>query len=212
MNASYVNAHDISDLENDVFKQGKLIAAPLDYYSQFPFEKLRFFMGIHGLYMLPTIELIDFLKFWIGGGTAIDIAAGNGSLGRSLDIPITDIKLQEIPAVAAYYKSIGQPVTTYPDDVERLDYKEAITKYNPQTVVCSFATHLDHDGSTGGSPIGIDYKYILSKVKTLIHIGNLDVHRTNPALKRAHYSFQGDYIITRCTNKKQNRIFIWVNK
>lgn len=126
---------DISELEKQVFNQeGKLIIKPYAFWEKYSLDEIHNFTLTHAIYVIPTLELISFLKENILGN-AIEIGAGNGSIGRALNIPITDSRMQERPDIRLMYLATSQPVIKYPEDVEKLDAIEAIHKYKPQTVI-----------------------------------------------------------------------------
>ncbi|MBN8751548.1 Uncharacterised protein [Xylophilus ampelinus] len=104
-----------------------------------PPEQLRF--GVeHGIYAFLTEELVDWLKSFIAGRTAIEIGAGHGRLAQALGIPATDNRQQEEPALRTYYASLGQPTVRYGDHVEKRDAAAAVVHYRPQVVVAAWAT------------------------------------------------------------------------
>lgn len=168
------------------------------------------FLHVHGIYILPTEELINWLKENISG-SAIEIGAGNGAISRALKIPITDSRLQEQEEIKKIYSAMGQPVIIYPDDVEKLDADEAVKKYNPDTVIGAFITHKYRDDrpEIGGNQYGVEEESILDAVKKYINIGNLITHGMKPILKMKHEQYFFDWIITRAVDQKMNRIFVW---
>lgn len=85
---------DISDLENLIIKNGIVTPCHYDDLKNFTTNQIFNVMHKYGLYTFPTIEVIDFLKEIIQDQIAIEIGAGTGWIGRSLGIPITDLKLQ----------------------------------------------------------------------------------------------------------------------
>ena len=89
--------------------------------DRIPAASLRLWCHLNARYGLPTVELVAWLHQFIAGRQAIEIGAGHGDLGRQLGIPTTDSRIQERPDVAAFYRSIGQPVIQYPSWIERLE-------------------------------------------------------------------------------------------
>jgi hypothetical protein len=203
-----INRTNISDIENEAFKNEFLIPLPFSYYNNLSKDSLRYFMYIHGIYVLPTIELINFLKENIVEKT-IEIGSGLGCIGRSLNIPKTDSKLQDEPEIKAYYKLVNQPTINYPNDIEKLDAISAIDKYSPDTVIGAFITHKYREDLKSGNMYGVEEEKILEKTKLYINIGNLDTHKDKPILKLKHESLYFDWLITRSENQKNNRIFIF---
>ena len=208
---SYTYPCNINDLEETVMKGDRVLAMPLDFYQQFERNKLLFFMHQKGLYTLPTTQLIDWLSSNIIG-KAIEIACGNGAIGRALGIPLTDNRMQEWPQIQLLYLMQGQKTVTYPKDVEALEGMEAVIKYRPDTVIGSFVTEKFQPGiSKQGNVFGVDEVLLLTKVRRYINIGNLNTHHGKPiyALKHASYNF--DWLITRAKDQSLNRIFVWTS-
>ncbi len=201
MFAQFLSKTNISYLEKECMSEGKLLIKPYSFYKQYPFNDVLVFMHTHGIYVLPTQELIDWLRENIVG-KAIEIGAGIGAIGRVLGIPITDNKMQEWPEVKKFYLEAGQPLIKYPADVEELDYLAAIEKYKPDTVVGAFITHK-WNGKTG-NPHGVDALKIKCKY---IMVGNLITHQDNPLLKQCEKLYF-EWLITRAVDQLKNRIFI----
>jgi hypothetical protein len=109
---------------------------------------------------LCCIELIDFLKSEIGDLFTIEIGSGNGCIGRSLEIKMTDNKLQLRPEVKIMYDIQGQPIINYGEDIETLDAIEAVVKYKPSAVVACWVTHKYKDGMVVGNMYGIEEEEI----------------------------------------------------
>lgn len=199
---------DISELEKEVLNNGKLIIKSFDFWKNRNWNEVGTFLHTHAIYVLPTEELINWMKENILG-KAIEIGAGNGSIARALNIPITDSRMQENPEIKFYYQATGQPVIKYPDDVEKLDAEEAIKKYSPDTVLGCFITHKFKEEIGSGNMYGVEEENILKSVKKYINIGNLKTHGMKPILKLKHEELYFDWLITRSVNQNENRIFIW---
>jgi len=179
---------------------------PHEYYKQFDFSIAQAIMYVAGLYVLPTQELIDWLRTKMIGMT-IEIGCGTGAIGRGLGIPFTDSKLQAEPDIVAWYLSQGQIPIVYPPDVEKLTADEAISKYNPNTVVGAFITHKFN--GVDGNMFGVVEEKILGAGIQYINIGNEGTHVTKPILNTSHSEYQFDWLITRSVDQKLNRIWIW---
>lgn len=132
-----------------------------------------------GVYSVPTAELIDWLRTVIGGRSAIDIAAGHGAIGRSLQIPTTDARTADRPEYARHYVEIGQPPPWVPPDVETLEASEAVETYRPAVVICAWGTQRWEPGLRLGHVLGLDERAILSRVSTYVHIGARGLHPHN---------------------------------
>lgn len=207
-NAQQIFHCDISGLEKEVIDDGKLIIKPFDFWKNRDKNEINYFLLQHGIYVIPTTELINWLKENIIGN-AIEIGAGNGAISRALNIPITDSRMQERDDIKILYAMSGQPVIKYPDDVEKLDAEEAISKYKPDTVIGCFITHKFKEEIGNGNMYGVEEENILASVKRYINVGNLTTHKSKPILKIKHHELYFDWLITRSVNQNDNRIFIW---
>jgi hypothetical protein len=184
---------------------GLIITAPYEVIMSFGRDTILYFCLVHGIYCLPTSELIEFLASQIVGN-AIEIGCGNGAIGRLLHIPITDSCLQERPEMKMYYNSLDQPVIQYPKDVIRLSADFAVSKFKPDTVIAAYVTHK-WDGKTG-SVFGVVEGKIVSAGTRYIFVGNDNIHSEKPILKHAHQTLRFPWLITRSEPEK-NFIKIW---
>ena len=201
-----LNAEDTTNLESLMFTNGLLNVLPNSFYQQYSFNSIQIVMVKHGIYVLPTTELIEWLRTMIIP-SAIEIGAGLGSIGRALSIPITDSHLQSDPVIAAYYRSLGQAPIKYPTDVEKLTALDAIAKYNPHTVIGAFITHL-YNGSSGNQ-FGVAEEKIIDGGRRYINIGNADTHADKPLLRLPHNTFKFDWLLTRSRDQTKNSIWVW---
>lgn len=206
MHAITIYPCDLSRLTAQVIKNGLLQVLPADFYHKVEENELRYFMHQYGIYVLPTLELIEWLKFHIST-PAIEIGCGNGAIGRELGIPITDSKLQERENVKTFYQLSKQPTISYPADVEQLDAISAIGKYKPTTVIGAFITHKYNGHS--GNMYGVVEGKILKLCKKYIHIGNKVTHHDKPILKHKHAEYYFDWLITRGVYQQENCIWVF---
>lgn len=184
---------------------------PANFYRNTSVNQRGIVSVSNGLYGLPTVELVMWLKAVIAGRRAIEIGAGHGALAQALGIQATDSKMQEDPNIAAYYQKLRQPVVTYGDHVEKLDAAQAIEKYQPQVVVASWVTHQyrsdRHDA--GGSIFGVDEEAIIGACETYIVIGNSKVHAGKSIWNLPHKRIEPDWLFSRAQNGSPNFIAIW---
>jgi hypothetical protein len=163
----------------------------------------------NGVYQFPTTELIDWLAKQIDGVSAIEIGAGLGAIGRALKIPITDSHQQDTPEMRAHYAAIMQPTIAYPKDVQRMDAAEAIRRYNPHTVIGAWVTEKWRAGKDYGNKDGIDWDWVLGRVRRVILIGNEKVHGPSRVMARPHQELEFPWIVSRARAPEFNRIYIW---
>lgn len=148
----------------------------------------------------------------IGDYKAIEIGAGTGSIGRLLDIKMTDSYLQQDnTAVRLYYEMAKQPVIKYPADVIKADALTAYRRFKPECMLGCYVTHLWREGMQGGNMFGVDFERLLPLLKHLILVGNLRPHGGNSimALDHTEIDLHGD-LITHSDDRDQDRIFVWV--
>ena len=169
----------------------------------------------HGIYQLPTWELIKFLKDQIGEGPAIEIGSGNGCIGRLLGIPTTDNKMQELPEIKALYEIMKQPTVTYGKDVEHLDGLEAIRKYKPKVVLGCWVTQKWKEGMADGNALGVDEALIFEEesVEKYIFVGNEKTHASKEILDMFPVrKFKHKTLLSRSMDREKNIIYIFNRK
>lgn len=208
MRAQEIVKCDISDIEKIAMPDGVMTVMPFDFWKQFDHNARMYFMWVHGVYCIPTTELIE----WIRAntvGSSIEIGSGTGAIGKALGIPATDNKMQEEPEIAMRYAMGGQPTIKYPRHIEKLDAHEAVMRYRPDTVVGSFITHRFESGQSEGNMFGVQEEFILQNCKRYINIGNLVTHASKPILNMPHLEYQFEWLITRGVDQSKNVIFVF---
>lgn len=213
MNIEVLDKVDIGPLRKEVV-QGRFIKVlPASYWMSLNWNAVRQLMHETGTYVLPTQELINYLAREIEGMRTIEIGAGNGVVGRTLGIPITDSCLQrDNKAVNQYYRACGQPTIDYPKDIIKAEAMEAVRRFKPEAVIGCYITHKWRNDTQSGNDWGIDFERLLPRVKKLILVGNLVTHKDNPLMQLPHLeeSFHG--LITRAgIDEPTNKVFIWEN-
>lgn len=193
--------------------KGQLLVRDARELAQTTAEERLLFGVRHGIYGLPTTELLKFLRARLAGRSAIEIGAGHGMLAQALSIPATDNRQQEDPTIGAYYQSIGQPTIHYGNHVEKLDAERAVAKYRPQVVIACWVTHRFDEAAPqrGGSVTGVDEAAILRNCEEYIFIGNEQVHRCKPILSLPHEKITPPWLYSRALNGSPDFIAIWRN-
>lgn len=207
MNFSLLENQNIEKIEAALLKNGQLQIYPAEFYERFTFNELKVFCFIYGIYQIPTLELIEFLKKEIVG-TAIEIGSGNGVLGRWLGIPATDSRMQEFPDVKPVYDLMKQPTVQYGDNIIKLEALEAVNQFNPDTVIGSWITQYDPTSKIG-NPYGVRENEILKKVDKYIMIGNVNTHYNKDIMFKPHRKLFFPWLISRAANQRLNVIYIW---
>ena len=213
MKADVLKPQDITELEHLLIRDGKIVPIPAAALQEFGQNALSLFCLKHGVYQIPTTELIKYLQKEIGGLPAIEIGSGNGCIGRALRIPMTDNKMQNWPEMQEYYKSIGQPRVQYGDDVQEMAAIPAVKFHKPTVVVACWVTHLFKPGMNVGNPHGVDEELLFGHgVEKYIHVGNKRVHQEKPILRKtAHFDIDiiaPEWLLSRSLTTNENHIYI----
>lgn len=204
-----VSETDVRAVRKVVMDGRRMRILPASVWRSLDWNAVRLVLHNTGTYVVPTEELLDYLDELIGDYKTIEIAAGNGWIGRELDIPLTDSCLQrDNKVVALSYKMMEQPTIHYPKDIIKLEASAAVRRFKPHTVLGCFATHKWRDDVQQGNCWGIDFEDIYAHVQRIILVGNIKIHGYNPLMELPHQTIELPGLITRC-NDDLNRIFIW---
>ena len=184
-----------------------------DLYKTIDNADLRVWCICRAIYQLPTIELIEWLKANFNLDRAIEIGAGNNYLYHHLGIKGIDNYSEQIPAVKLVHEILNQPSTNPPPEVEKLDAIAAIKKYQPETVITSWATLKteDPDNIDAGHKYAPDEDEILDTGVTYVFIGNEDVHRDRLIMNKPHKTYYFDWLVSRGYYPEKNCIYVWQN-
>lgn len=204
------------DIRNDPAKEGAVDEAGqirvLDaaFWQQFSQAEIAAFCVHHGIYSVPTTELLTWLCGQVGGRKTIEIGAGNGVMAQALGVTATDNWMQAWPDIKAHYVSIRQAPVKYGHHVEKLDAMVAIKKHKPKVVLAAWVTHKWNPRSPEreGNQWGVEEEKVV-KAATYIHIGNRHVHRNKPVLDLPHAELEAPWLISRAMNGSPNFIGIW---
>ena len=197
-----------------------------------------------GLYTFPTLELCNWINSQIDDNpelephSAIEICAGTGWIGRTIGIPITDVKNMENPQVQHIMTQSFSVPTIYADDVEQLEASEAVDKYSPDIVIGSFVTSrqlvdkidkkkamtvkvkLPYGGVMEQNlmdlvrkevQVGVDIRKIVKQVYKVILVVNNRTHMHEDYFNIPHQSFSFPWLVTR-GDVSQSRILVFENK
>jgi hypothetical protein len=207
-----IDTDGLRDLAPDVIDEhGLPRIMPAAYYAATTAAERGALAVRHGLYCLPTVELVTWLTDFIDGRKTIEIGAGNGRLAEALDIPATDAYLQDRPDVRKYYEAYNQPLIVFGPNVERLEAIDAIRKHRPQIVIAAWVTHRydPHHHTAGGNMFGPDTDTILRQVGHYVLIGNDRVHARHPLWQRPHEIHHPPWLYSRAINDSPNFIAVW---
>jgi hypothetical protein len=188
----------------------EMLLWPNEHFDKLDQEELRVFCHFEARYLLPSLELIEYLKSYIGDKKAIEIGSGAGDLARFLGIPATDNYNQEMFDVKMLMRLTQQPTVKYGNHVENLDALSAVKKHKPDIAIGAWVTHwIDPElppPPGGGNVYGIKEEELLKLVDTYIMIGSQEVHKYKPIMKLPHYTVDAPFVRSR---RKDNKIWIW---
>ena len=162
-------------------------------------------------HQLPTIELVEWLKANFNLNKAIEIGAGNNYLYHHLGIKGIDNYSEQIPAVKLTHELLNQPSTNPPPTVEKLDAIAAIEKYQPETVITSWATLRTEDPEDieAGHSYAPDEDQILDTGVSYIFIGNEYIHGDRLIMNQPHKTYYFDWLVSRGYYPEKNCIYVW---
>ncbi|MBI6727550.1 hypothetical protein RYA05_13745 [Pseudomonas syringae pv. actinidiae] len=185
------------------------------FYHQFKMDSVQGFCLFLGLYALPTTELLDRVNLLIMEASpsrnAIEVASGNGCLGKGLGIQCTDNYMQADEDIKAHLMESRQAPVSYGQHVAKYDALEAVDVFRPEVVVAAWMTHKyrPHEHYRGGNMYGIEENDMMTRIKRYILVGNREVHKHKPLMEVPHQCIQGDFIVSRSSHPSKNAIFVW---
>jgi hypothetical protein len=213
MNIESFERQDIDYLVKQLYNENEeLNILPSSFYSEIEPVHVRQFCLEHGVYCLPTTELIEYLKNEIGDKKAIEIGAGHGAISKALGIVATDSYMQVQPEVKVHYEIMRQAICKYGKNVEKYEAEEAVRKYRPDTVVAAWVTHKYNPKQhyREGNMYGVREHKIIEKSKRYVFIGNTSPHRMKPILDTTHKTIEVDWLVSRLYKKVGCKDVIWI--
>lgn len=210
----YILPNENVDYMDDLLlnSDGRLRVVPAETLAALPPIHISIWANRKGIYCLPTTELINWLQVKIVGRSAIEICAGNGAIGRALNIPRTDSYNQTKSEMMALYKLYGQTPIFPPDDVQEFEANDAVDHFKPEVVLGSYITQKyipSDEGKVGSSVYGVDELSLLPKVKLYIAIGNSSSHGDKRINALPHDVYKFSWLFTRTLKPEENEIRIW---
>jgi hypothetical protein len=159
---------------------GRIKVLPSAVLAKIPIDLLQWYCVTHGVYGIPSVELIEHLRELLPPEDSIEIGAGNGVFGRALGLRMTD-SFQQLSVegrAADMLRHAQQVPVQYGSDVEKLDALAAIRTYKPKHVFGSWVTHKyrPERHELGGNEEGIDDLAVCRKIETYVVYGNDKVH------------------------------------
>ncbi len=203
---------NLDELESLAFNEaGVFQILPAVTWNQFSQNHISQFCIKHGMYCIPTVELIHWLKARVKGKRALEVGAGSGVVGRAVGIRMTDNFQQDIPKYKFLYDQMKQSTVTYGKDVLNYDAVAAVKRFRPHIAIGCWVTHKFNPKypDCGGNEIGLREHQILKHVEEYIVIGNNAVHNKKLIMEVPHETFNPGWLISRGFHADQNRIYIW---
>jgi len=241
----YIDLERAKDIVNSLQGvDGHIYPIPYSHIKNDTLDTLNLVMQAMGLYTFPTLELCNWINSQIDDNpelephSAIEICAGTGWIGRTIGIPITDVKNMENPQVQHIMTQSFSVPTIYADDVEQLEASEAVDKYSPDIVIGSFVTSrqlvdkidkkkamtvkvkLPYGGVMEQNlmdlvrkevQVGVDIRKIVKQVYKVILVVNNRTHMHEDYFNIPHQSFSFPWLVTR-GDVSQSRILVFENK
>ena len=104
-----------------------------------------------------------------------------------------------------------QPSTNPPPEVEKIDAIAAIKKYQPETVITSWATLKTEDPEDidAGHKYAPDEDEILETGVSYVFIGNEHNHSDRLIMDKPHETYYFDWLVSRGYYPKDNCICVW---
>lgn len=78
------------NIRETVMDGKRMKVLPASVWQSLDWVEVRMLLHETGTYVIPTEELLEYLDALIGQDRTIEICAGNGYIGRELDIVMTD--------------------------------------------------------------------------------------------------------------------------
>lgn len=208
-----LNPESIRDISPEVLDPGtgRMRVLPASYWASTTVDERALFGHSHGIYLFPTVELVERLKLIIAGRRAIEIGAGNGVLAEALDIPATDSFQQVKEPWKSIYEAIRHPLAPYGPNVIDMHASRAVRHYKPDVVIGAWVTHKydPQRHELGGNMVGVDQPDILRNCQLLVLVGNEVTHELNPLWERQHEIEYPDYVWSRAHNGSREFIASW---
>ena len=223
-------AGELDAIQDDYFlSHGQPRILPAKVLRKLPFDAMLHLMVRNGLYVWPTIELIDWLAEHLtqvyGRDQVIEVGAGNGVAAASLGVRATD-NMQQSDQFRGYrnsqeklfwqqardvYQEMKQAEVVYGPNVLRYDALDAVKRLKPKAAFGLFVTHKYNLSrhQAGGNTFGMNEERILDRLDRYVVVGNLDTHGKKPILNKPHKQIELSGLVTRGLYPSKDRIFVW---
>lgn len=195
---------------------GLLKILPAAAYESIPPHFKALWCKEMGYHLLPTVELVDWLRKEIGAAAAIEICAGSGVLGRALGVPSIDWDVcARFPVAKMFYKIHAHEATPMIGaHCERIEAMEALAKYRPKVVFGGYITQRVYPGEPDtmpGSMYGVEERALIRCVERYIVISTRTTQCNKRIFRQVHREISPSWLITRHPDPTAPLISIWEN-
>ena len=179
-------------------------SSELDAFSQ---DTISALCVHYGMYLVPTVELVEYLQNIIDPADTIEVGSGCGLLGTALGIRMTDNRMQERPEIQEYLRAAKQRPVQYHPDVEKIDAVSAVKKYEPKTVLAAWVSDPQSGNMYG--PREVEF-FDTPSVERYILIGHERVHSNKEILGTKFFKkkIKPKWLVSRSA-RKGNTIYIF---
>lgn len=201
--------HSIDTLLLDyVTKRVKLL--PASAYESIARQDLQTWCHYRNRYVLPTVELVDWLKTRINGRRAIEIGAENSDLAYYLGIPAIGSYpgLHSIAYTTVLFP--GQiPTRVIMSDAHQIDIMQAIYELRPEVAIGAWIPDKFASNFYGYHKYAPNDYQIIQNTE-YIHIGSEKLHSKLKIREFPHEVFKPVGLISRvASNPPDDVIYIW---
>lgn len=193
-------------------KERRIKLLSIEFYKELDREYLQIWAHKRARYLIPTIELVNWLKEKIGDRKAIEIGSGNSDLSYYLGIQGTDSCIQQDDEdVRAYIALYNQPGTCPREDILKLEALEAIELLKPDVVIGAWITQYGNplEQGQGRNLYGVKENDLINQCE-YIFLGNKVVHKAKDILSIEHEEYGLETgIYSRAIRPDGDVIWIW---
>ena len=205
---------DIMTVKNG--KETLILPINTDVIHSFNPLTVKLWCHKRAVYQIVNPELVETIRDIIGERSAIEVGAGNATLGTALDIPVTDSFVQH-KETKKLYELLNQPITAPPLHVQEFGAVPAAKHFKPQVIIGCFLTQKykqgdeKHTPPIGSSIYGADHFKLLENCQTLILTGHHMVHKDNRIFTLPHKTYSAPWLLSRTSLVDGNRIWVFEN-
>jgi hypothetical protein len=179
-------------------------------YSEIARQDLQTWMQYRNRYVLPTVELVDWLKTKIDGRRVIEIGADYSDLAYHLGIRAIGSHAMLYTSEHAAPLFPGQiPTLVISSDVHQMDAMQAILELRPEVVIGVWIPDKFADKFGGKSKYAPNDYQMIQNVE-YIHIGCESIHGRSTLLGFPHETIKTPGIVSRTSvNPPDDVIHVW---